>query len=384
MPLMREVLITGVGQVSALGTGAEEFWAGLLRADSRPEPTPDPWAKVDVPLMYQVADSGNDGPDRVSGFAVTAAAEALADAGLEGAHRVAPERLAVVVGTTLGDAAREERPRVGAAPRSEGASVAAAVARQVGARAGAGVIGNACAASGYAVSVAADMIRSGEAYVAVAGGAEGYSRVALACFNRMGAVDPVRCRPFDISRRGTVFGEGAAMLVLESADHARRRSADPAYARLAGSAWSCDAHQLTAPEPEGVQIRRAMAQALREAGVDPAEVGCTIPHGTGTELNDLVESRALLDTLDPDTPAYSLKALIGHTGGAAGAFAVLTAALMLRRGAAPPNAPLDQPDPQCPLILPHEGSWPLRRPTVLVNAYAFGGNNISLVLREPR
>ncbi|MCX5415784.1 beta-ketoacyl synthase [Streptomyces sp. NBC_00059] len=381
-----KVLITGLGAVSTLGSGVEAFRRGLRAADSLPVETADPWADVPVKRMYLVPDTVMAPPHgRVSAFAVQAAEEAMADAGLEPAS-LDGSRTAVIVGTTIGDGADDER--YGAAGAStDGSSaygVSAAVAAAVGARGPAAVVGNACAASGYAVAMAADLIRSGAADVVVAGGAEAQSRVALACFNRMGAVDPERCRPFDAERRGTVFGEGAAVLVLESAEHVRRRGApDRGYAEVGGSGWSCDAHHITSPEPGGEQIRRAMAEALEEAGIGAGDVGCVVPHGTGTELNDTVESEALAHLLDErlaDTPLYSLKALIGHTGGAAGAFAVLTGALIAQAREVMPNARVRVADPRCPVWLPEDAPTPLDRPGVLVNAYGFGGNNISIAL----
>jgi 3-oxoacyl-(acyl-carrier-protein) synthase len=181
-----------------------------------------------------------------------------------------------------------------------------------------------------------------------------------------------------------VFGEGAAVLVLESLEHARSRGAGHhGYAEVGGSGWSCDAHHITSPEPGGTQIRRAMAAALDDAGIKPRDVGCVVPHGTGTELNDTVESEALAHLLAEDlerTPLYSLKALIGHTGGAAGAFAVLVGALIARDREVMANTPVRVPDPRCPVWLPDNGPVPLERPGVLVNAYGFGGNNISIAL----
>ncbi|MFF7793112.1 beta-ketoacyl synthase N-terminal-like domain-containing protein [Streptomyces sp. NPDC007991] len=380
-----KVLITGLGAVSALGGGVDAFRRGLSAAHSLPVETADPWAKVPVRRMYLVPGADDvPAPGRVSGLAVRAAGEAMADAGLAPGSLDAT-RTAVIVGTTLGDGADDERHRpAGTAHGGSSAyGVSAAVARAVGAHGAAPVVGNACAASGYAVAMGADLIRSGAADVVVAGGAEAQSRVALACFNRMGAVDPERCRPFDSERRGTVFGEGAAVLVLESAEHARRRGAGPYYAEVGGSGWSCDAHHITSPEPGGTQIRRAMAAALDDAGIGPRDIGCVVPHGTGTELNDAVESEALAHLLAGDldrTPLYSLKALIGHTGGAAGAFAVLAGALIARDREVMPNTPVRVPDPRCPVWLPDDGPVPLERPGVLVNAYGFGGNNISITL----
>jgi 3-oxoacyl-[acyl-carrier-protein] synthase II len=320
---------------------------------------------------------------RATRFALEATRQAMTDAGL---GDVAPSRLAVAIGTGMGDAGLHEQWRLTGAPPMQQWTPEFSVAAAVGAAIGAGgpnaSISNACAASGFALSVAADLIESGEADVVVAGGAEGYSRVALGCFNRLGAIDPERCRPFDRERAGTVFGEGAAMLVLEAEEHALERGAPRVYARVAGAGWSCDAYHMTAPEPRGEQILRALRDALRRAGGDADAIGCVVPHGTGTELNDVVEANALRALLGPrcDTvPLYSLKGLIGHTGGAAGAFAALASALILAHGEVPANVALGEQDPECDVLVAEE-PLALVGPLVVLNAYAFGGNNVSLAL----
>ncbi|MFC5152656.1 beta-ketoacyl-[acyl-carrier-protein] synthase family protein [Streptomyces amakusaensis] len=394
---MQEVLITGVGAISHLGHGADAFWHGLLRAGSSPGEVADPHARMSVPLMYSVPeqplpeisfDGGGVPPGLASRYAIEGARQALADAGL---GEVPAERTAVVIGTGMGDSGLHEQWRTDGRPDADGAwapvfSVASALGAWLGAEGPVSSISNACAASGFGLSAAADLIRTGVADVVVAGGAEAYSRVALACFNRLGAVDPERCRPFDARRAGTVFGEGAGIMILESAEHARARRAPRVYAELAGEGWSCDAHHATAPEPAGTQIVRAMRAALEQAGASADEVGCVVPHGTGTELNDVVESGALHTVLGERaarTPLYSLKALVGHTGGAAAALGTVAAALMLHHGKVPPNRPVAELDPECRVRLP-ESEVPLEGRFALVNAYAFGGNNVSLVLKEAR
>ncbi|MET8012190.1 beta-ketoacyl-[acyl-carrier-protein] synthase family protein [Streptomyces sp. NPDC005271] len=399
---MDDVLVTGVGALSPLGSGADAFWRGLHTAGTAPVRVPDPLAHMDHPRMYLVPEADlPTGPEewdglplgRGSRFALAAAREATLDAGLAGlAGRTDadPRRVAVALSSGMGDTELHERWWTGQAPAAGRWAPVYPVASVVGGWFGAQgpntCLSNACAASGYALSVAADLIRSGEADVVIAGGTEAYSRTALACFNRMGAIDPERCRPFAAERRGTVFGEGAAVLVLESAAHARARGVPHVYGRLAGTGWSCDAHHATAPEPGGAQIERAMREALRDAGAGagPDGLGFVLPHGTGTGLNDVVESRILAAVLGASacrTPLYSLKALIGHTGGAAGAFAALAAVLVLHHRTLPPNVPIGARDPDCPVPLPL-ASAPMTAPYGLVNAYAFGGNNISLVFGE--
>lgn len=398
-----DVLVTGLGALSCLGSGTEALWRGMHTARSAPTKVPDPLAHMDHPHMYLVPEADlPTGPEEQDGlplgrgsqFAIAAAREAVDSAGLTGLAGVDPRRVAVSISSGMGDSDLHERRRAGEPASHVGWAPAFPVASAVGGWLGAQgpntSLTNACAASGYALSVAADLIRSGEADVVVAGGTEAYSRVALACFNRLGAIDPERCRPFAADRRGTIFGEGAAVLVLESAAHARERGAKTVYARLAGAGWSCDAHHATAPEPGGEQIERAMREALRET--DPAleaapgagGLGFVVPHGTGTELNDVVEARALAGVLGeaaPRTPLYSVKALLGHTGGAAGAFAALAAVLVLHHRTLPPNVPVGRQDPGCEVPLP-TAPTPMTAPYGLVNAYAFGGNNVSLVLRE--
>ncbi|GHJ36864.1 beta-ketoacyl synthase [Streptomyces sp. TS71-3] len=393
---MNDVVITGLGVVSHLGSGVRAFWDGLVAARSAPAVAADPHAAMELPLMYEVPGSvvlpegereGDLALGRASLLAFEAADQAVADAGLGDARDRDPERTAVVIGTGMGDSGLHERWRTDGHPDQAHWSPVFSVASALGARFGAEganiSVSNACAASGFGLSAAADLIRSGEADVVIAGGAEGYSRVALACFNRLGAIDPERCRPFDRHRKGTLFGEGAGIMILESAEHAAARGAR-VYAALAGVGWSCDAHHATAPEPTGEQISRALLQALDAAGAEAYQVGCVVPHGTGTELNDVVESRVLNQVLDARSeriPLYSLKALLGHTGGAAAALATVAATLILHRGTVPPNAAQQEQDEDCDVFLPAV-STPLAGKYALVNAYAFGGNNVSLVLQE--
>ncbi|WP_280274195.1 beta-ketoacyl synthase N-terminal-like domain-containing protein [Nocardia wallacei] len=391
---MDDIVITGLGAVSCFGRGVDTLWTAMAAGVSEPVPITDEHARMTHRKLYAVpGEAVGGGPDAVGELpigvagrlAIDAAAQALDDAG---AAETDPDRRAVVVGTGFGDWRLHERWRTEGFPDTDAwvptFSVAAAVGSELPARGPNISVSNACAAGGYALSLAADLVRSGQADVVVAGGVETYHRTSMGCFNRLAAVDPVRCRPFDSERQGTIFGEGAAMLVVESAARAARRSGARVYARLAGSAWSSDGFHLNAPEPGGTRIERAMTAALAAARISAAAVGCVIPHATGTTLNDAIEARALERVLGadaPTTPIYSLKGLTGHTGGAAGAFAAVAAALMLEHGTIPPNPPIGQQDPECRVWLPLRQER-LPNPSILVNAYGFGGNNVSLVLAE--
>jgi 3-oxoacyl-[acyl-carrier-protein] synthase II len=371
---MTDTVITGLGAVSCHGAGVPALWNAMAAGAVRmPDPVPDGHAIVpgglvhlaqEPPEMFPASD-----PGRASRLAVTAVAEALTDAGLRRGD-VAGDRLGLVLGTCVGDLGQDENRRARAATGDAPVfAVASWVADLVGPAGAVCVVSNACASSGYALGIAADMIAADEADVVLVSGADACSRVMTACFHRLGAQDPVRSRPFAADRAGIVLGEGAGAVVLESRAHAAARGAR-VQARLAATAWSCDAHHLTAPEPTGTQIRRAMAAVV--AG----PLGCVIPHGTGTRRNDEVESAALR-VVAPGVPLYSLKALLGHTTGASSCLAVVAAVLVLRAGAVPGNVPVGELDTGVPL--PMEAT-PLAAPAVLVNAFAFGGNNVSMVV----
>jgi len=383
-------VITGLGAISCLGGNVAAYWDGLLAGGGEPREVPVPDLNMRVTKMYLTDPA--DVPAEPSCYAgvelgasprmaVAAAKQALADAGLgHGACGGIP----VVLGVELGNLDMHELRRSAGQTTWTPLTVAAAVVgAAIGSRAAVTSVGNACSASGYALTIALDMIRAGEATTVLVGGAEGTTRAGLGSFDRLGAADPVRCRPFDRNREGTMFGTGSAMIVLEAAEHARQRGARP-YAELSGAAWSCDAYHPTAPDPSGDQIIRAMSEALADARLDSSEVGCVIPHGTGTPLNDVVEShalRAMFGERVHEVPLFSLKAMIGHMSGAAGAFGCITAATMLRHGISPANYRLDQ-DPECDVWLPQERPVPLSAPVVLVNTYAFGGNNTSFVVQD--
>lgn len=396
-------MVTGLGVVSCLGSDVDSYWAGLMRARQLPSPVDDPYANMANRLLYGVADTEDvmgTQPEqldpaafgRASSFALRAARAALRDAGLAGTTGTAAIATGIAdagisIGTGVGDESLFERAHP-PDPGPVGADafpfkVSSALAERFGLTGPMLSVSTACSASAYSVSLAAEAIRDGQADVMLTGGVDGYTRVGIACFNRMGALDPVRCRPFERDRRGTVFGEGAALLVLESESHARARGCTRWYATVDGAGWSCDGHHATAPEPAGAQIVRAARAALTDARLSATDIDCVIPHGTGTPLNDAVEARVLHEVFGERIdrlPAYSLKAMLGHTGGAAGAFALLTAALIIRRGVIPPNVVLAAADPEHRLHL-HTGaalSTPVRH--TMINAYAFGGNNISVVV----
>jgi 3-oxoacyl-[acyl-carrier-protein] synthase II len=327
-------------------------------------------------------------PGRAALLAAAAGRQALAQAGLGGSSQAG---VALSIGTTMGESCWLEGwdpadVRAGTVPAEELVrSGPDQVGRDVAAELGLGgrvtVLAGACAAGNYALGHALDLVRLGRADTVLAGGTDAFSRVAFTGFARVGALAADTCRPFSGDRDGLVLGEGAALLVVESATAAAARGAEP-LAELAGIGLSCDAFHIVSPDPDGRGATRAMAAALEDAGAAPGEVGYLSAHGTGTPANDRAEvaaARAVFGKGGP--PMSSIKAITGHGLGAASALEAVACVEALRTQIAPPTWNFTRPDPDCDWdVIPNEPRE-LELGVVLSNAYAFGGANASLVLR---
>lgn len=386
-------MITGLGAVSAVGNDVATLWSSLL--EGRPGAAPvSAFDASPFPAGIGCEVRGLDLAPRVlpaagrcALLAVAAGEQALRQAGLSPGDR---DGLDLVLGTTMGEACWLESwdpaaVREGAVPaedlaRSGPDRVGSDVAAELGLGGAVGVVAAACAAGNYALARALDLVRLGRVERVLAGGADAFSRVAFTGFARLGALAAEACRPFDAGRDGLVLGEGAAFLVVESASAARRRGAVP-LAELAGAGLSADAHHIVAPDPEATGAARALAGALADAGVAPAEVGWISAHGTGTPANDraeVVAARRVFGRAGP--PMSSIKALTGHALGAASALEAVAAVCALREGVAPPTWNLRRLDPGCDWdVIPNEPR-PLPLEVVVSSAYAFGGCNAAVVL----
>ena len=400
--MAREVVITGLGAVSALGRGVDALRAGLasgrsaiatlallpyegrcrLAAEVR-EPV-EPGEELELATRRRLS--------RPDCFALAAAREALGDARLDaGARRGA----ALVVGATTGGMRETEaayrRWLAGASTRlplsrvlgTPLACAGAAVSQAFGVYGAQETISTACSSSALAIGRAADLVRHGATPVAIALGTDALCRLTQGGFDALQALDPAGCRPFDRDRRGLTLGEGAAALVIEDAAHARARGAR-VRARLLGWGSATDAHHPTAPHPEGAGARAALRRALAAAGVPPEAVDYVNAHGTGTPQNDATEImvlRAVLGRRATRVPVSSTKAQIGHCLGAAGALEAAVTVLALEEGLLPPTARLREPDPLCADmdLVPAPGR---RAPlaTAITSSYGFGGHNVTLVL----
>jgi 3-oxoacyl-[acyl-carrier-protein] synthase II len=330
---------------------------------------------------------------RASQLAVAATRMALADAGLSEADLPAPERCGVTMGTTSGEPREVEAlDDAYVADELDGAGgrfierypchvIAANVAAEVGFAGYNAMIPTACAAGNYAIARALDVLRAGRADLMLAGGADCFSRITYTGFARLGAISPDLCRPFDRNRQGMIPGEGAAVLVLEPVERARARGAT-LYAEVAGYGLSCDAHHMTAADPEGAGGARAMEKALAESGRAPEEISYISAHGTGTPTNDRQETIAMKRVFGEAAyrvPVSSIKSMIGHTMGAASAIEAAVCALAVHTGRIPPTINLEESDPECDLDFVADGARELPVHAAMNNAYAFGGNNASVI-----
>ncbi|MDT7836751.1 beta-ketoacyl-[acyl-carrier-protein] synthase family protein [Aquabacterium sp. OR-4] len=397
---MSAVAVTGLGLMVPHGHHNAAVFDALMQGRSALQPVfaelvrPAAAALVDFDPQRWFNKLQLAGVDRVSQLAVAAADLAMADAGAAG--QVAPERLGVYAGCGMGGAAALE-----AAYRAGGNRVppltipafmpnapAAHVAMRQQAQGAVLTYSVACASSAVAIAEAARAVRDGELDMAIAGGSESLIVpgvvMAWQAMQTLAPAAPEQAtqavRPFALDRGGFALGEGAAFLVIESAEHARRRGAR-VHALLAGWGTSCDASHLTKPDAHGQA--RALRQALQRAGLQPADVGYCNAHGTATRIGDVVERAALAEVWGPaldDLRVSSTKALHGHLLGAAGALEAAITVMALQQQRLPPNAHCREIDPECALsLVPAGGLATAGLNAAISSSFAFGGTNSVLL-----
>ena len=398
------VLITGVGAVTPLGVGAGELhegWTARRSGIEHGEGACSSFAPTDFMSSKEARRS-----DRFAQLAIAAGAQALADAGWD-AHEPPcdPDQVGCVIGSGIGgmssfegscETLRERGPeRVSplAIPLIMGNAASGLVAMRHGLRGPVFGVVSACASGTHAIGEAARMIASGAAQAVVAGGAEAtLTPLAKAAFGAMDATSPTGIsRPFDARRDGFVMGEGAGVLVLESAELAAERGAR-VLGEVLGYGATADAHHLTAPDPAGRSAALAITRAIAQAGLTPEDIDYVNAHGTSTPLNDRSETQALKLALGSDAervPVSSTKSAIGHLLGAAGAVEAIATVLALNARVAPPTLGYEEPEPGLDLDYVPEGprALPVRqnghgpKPAVAIsNSFGFGGHNAVLCL----
>jgi len=391
---LRRVVITGLGAVTSVGRGREATWAGMLAGRNGLGPL----KRLHLPKEPAQLAGEIAWPEPVrkrqtlcEAWSMDALAEALAG----WRPSVDPRRIGVFQGAgTSGlpipeaylGAVQEGRPapRMAEAAYQTPCTVTDALAASLGAEGPRSTIMNACSSSLLALGQAWERLASGDLDLAVAGGAESLCITTWAGFSCLKAVDPAPCRPFSADRAGLNLGEAGVQFILEPLDQARARGAG-ILAEVLGYGASLDAHHPTAPHPEGDGARRAMTQALRVGRLDSSEVDLISAHGTATPANDGAECKAIRGALGEAADKVSVtssKSQFGHTLGAAGAVGAMVATLALRDQVVSPTLRLEHPDPACDLDCTPREAKPRALRAALVNAFAFGGNNVALALKR--
>ena len=409
----KRIVVTGLGATTPVGGTVPETWEAILAGESGVRLMPfDCVETYELPL--KIAATIKVSPldllarvearrlDPVGQYALIASREAWGDAGTPD---VEPERLGVVIGTGIGgvntlldqwDTLKEKGVRRVfplAVPMLIVNGPAAAVSIELGARAGAHAPVSACSSGAEAIGYAMEMIRNGRADIVVAGGTEAAMHpMPIAGFTAMQALstrndDPEGAsRPYDTGRDGFVLGEGAAVIVLESEEHARARGAR-IYAEVAGLGMSSDAHHIAAPDPVGAGASRAMREAVESAGLSAKDIVHINAHATSTPVGDIAESNAIRLAFGDEAdhmPVSATKSMTGHLLGAAGALETIFAILAIHHRLAPATINLDDFDPAISLDVVHGEHRKLPEGDIaaLNNSFGFGGHNVALAIRS--
>jgi nodulation protein E len=400
---VRRVVITGQGSINALGRTAADTMAAMREGRSGIGPLAfQDVERLSIAIGGQIRDYRPDDRfsrqelvlyDPFTQFALIAAEEAMAQAGLE-IDEALSERAGVVLGTSGGglqtqdenyrlvyqDGKNRVHPFV--VPRLMNNAAASHVSMRMNLQGPCYTVATACASSNHAMGQAMGLIRSGQADVVLTGGSE-----SMLCFGGIKAWEGLRvmskdgCRPFSLNRNGMVQGEGAAVFVFEERERARARGA-PILAEVIGFAWTSDASDIVTPNLGGAV--RAMRGALRDAGLDPEAIGYINAHGTGTTVNDKTECAAVRAVFGDHADRLmisSTKSMHGHLIGGTGAVELLACLMALNDGVIAPTINHDEPDPDCDLDVVPNVAREREVTAVMTNAFAFGGLNAVLVLR---
>ena len=407
---MRRVVITGLGVFSSTGKNRKCFFENLLQGRSGVGPISQfDSSALSVQIAAEVPGYNPDDYfpakrqdllDKFSQFALIAAGEAMESSGLE-VREEERCRFGVVIGSGMGGAGSYDagyhnlyakqatRLHPFTIPRIMHNAATSHICMEHGAQGPALATATACSSSGHAISEAFHMIKYGMADMMLAGGADApITYGVMRCWEAVrvlasGNGNPASaCRPFSADRRGMVIGEGSGILVLEELDHALKRGAT-IYGELAGCGMSSDASHITQPSVDGPV--RAIRMALDEGGVAPDEIDYINAHGTGTRLNDAIETRVIKEVFNhhaKNLAISSTKSMHGHAMGATGAIEFVATVLAVKNGMVPPTANYTQPDPECDLdYVPNEArEKPIR--AALSNSFAFGGLNAVLLVRR--
>ncbi len=399
---MRRVVITGLGVVTSIGIGKEEFWQNLIAGKSGISPvtsfdTSEHFTHLGgevkgFALKKYIPDLNDKALSRASRLGLVASKFAINDSRLT-SELLEGKEVGICMGTTLGsvqiveiideiiikNSSQKFDELICLVPTH---STPADIGKYNYINASFMMFSTACAAGNYAIGYGYDLIKTRRLDVALVGGADPFSKVAFTGFNQFKAVAPERCQPFDKNRRGMMVAEGAGVLILEDLEHALQRGAN-IYAEIVGYGLSCDARHMTSPSIEG--IVQCMKKALKEASITPEDIDYISAHGTGTPANDRTECAAIREVFGDrykEIPVSSIKSMLGHTMGAASAIEAVACTLAIKQGILPPTINYETPDPECDIDCVPNKSRSHEITYALNNSYAFGGNNASVVLKR--
>jgi 3-oxoacyl-[acyl-carrier-protein] synthase II len=412
MNLEQRIVVTGMGAVSPVGLNCQQTFESLTAGKSG-------IARINAfdpsALSCQVAGEvkGFDPTDymdrkmarrigRYAQFSIAASHEALAQSGLD-LSREDPSRIACIVSSAIADfpmVENEMRKIYGlgkrnispfTVPRVSSSMAAGNIALEFGLTGVSYSLSSACATGSHSIANALMLLKLGQADVVLAGGAESaICETFISSYISMRALssrndEPERAsRPFDKERDGFVIAEGCGVLVLETLERAQQRNA-PILAELAGVGMSCDAFHITSAHPDGQGAAQAMNTALNSAGINAADVDYVNAHGTATQVNDAIETKALKSVFGhraEQIPVSSTKSMTGHAIGAAGALEAVTCIMALNENVIPPTINLDNPDPECDLDYVPHNAREVNMNVAMSNSFAFGGQNSVLVFRK--
>ena len=403
MHVNKRVVITGIGMITSIGIGKDEFWKNLISGKSgiseieRFDTSSFTLKRAGEVKNFNVEDfipkKEVKKMGRGSQLVIAATKLALDDAKLSLTPNL-KKSLGIIIGTTMGESPSIELIDRFWTEKGEDDVYTSNVSNfpvnnlsnNVGYFFGLGsnnyVVPTACAAGNYSIGYAYDLIRTGKRSIILAGGGDPLSRLAFTGFQRLFAMAPEKCQPFDKNRKGMMVGEGAAMLVIESLESAQERKAN-IYVEILGYGLSCDAFNMTIPSEKG--IVKVIEKALKNSGIKKEDVDYISAHGTGTGPNDKAETAAIkkvFGDLVKNLSLSSIKSMLGHTMGTASALEAIACSLAIRDSIMPPTINYDTPDSECDIDCVSNVARKKEVNVALNDSFAFGGNNACLVLRK--
>lgn len=393
------IVITGMGIVSPVGNGVENFWQSLAAGKSGIEESSLFDARLFSHRLYGLIKDFDFTPfvdsrgkiGRASAFGIEATREALCQSGLSANDQAAYTKTGVSIGSLAGEVALREEVWLehGYNPELErvftlftAPLVSQNIARWFRLKGPNSTMSTACSSAAYAVAEACEILRNNLASVMVVGGVESVSLPGHGNFIRINALDPQKVRPFDKERKGTIIGEGAGIMVLEPLESAVARGV-PILAEVKGVGISCDGYHESAPDPTCRQMMNAMRRAIEDASLPLESIDCISAHGTGTIPNDRLETKAIKDLFGEKAKNISItanKSMLGHGIGSACAASAIAAVQMINNNLVVPTINYEHPDPECDLDYTINTARSRELNNVMVNSYGFGGNNGSVII----